>query len=180
LGTSIGITAGIAILFSALRPYNSVVYAPKLKHADEKHAPPPIGKGYFAWFGPLWKTTEKELVNNAGMDAAVFLRFTRMCRNIFLVLAFLGCAVLLPINWIKNTGDDTQQWFMRVTPSYVRGDSNWALLVLAYIFNFIICGFLWWNYRKVHELRRIYFSSEEYQNSLHARTLMVSRIWDTW
>ncbi|KAI0125510.1 hypothetical protein BJ170DRAFT_583138 [Xylariales sp. AK1849] len=177
LGTSIGITAGIAILFSFMRPYNSVVYAPKLKHADEKHAPPPIGKGIFAWVGPLWKTNEKELVNHAGMDAAIFLRFMRMCRNIFLILAALGCGILIPINWTKNTNtDDKQTWLMRLTPLTVWDQSNWGLVVVAYLFNITICGFLWWNYRKVLELRRMYFESEEYQHSLHARTLMLNDI----
>ena len=57
-----GITAAIALCFSFVRPYNTVVYAPKLKHADEKHAPPPLGKGIFAWIKPLWSTTEKDLV----------------------------------------------------------------------------------------------------------------------
>ncbi|ORY65790.1 uncharacterized protein BCR38DRAFT_483470 [Pseudomassariella vexata] len=176
IGSSIGFTLFIAIAFSFLRPYNTVVYAPKLKHADEKHAPPPIGKGYFAWVKPLWNTNEKELVNHAGMDAAIFLRFTRMCRNIFLVLALLGCGILLPINYTKNSGDDTQKWLMRLTPLQVWGDNNWALVTVAYLWVAVICGFLWWNYRKVLELRRFYFESEEYQNSLHARTLMLNDI----
>lgn len=44
---------------------------------------------------------------------------------------------------------------------------------MGYAINFVIGGFLWWNYRKVLQLRRMYFESEEYQHSLHARTLMV-------
>ena len=34
-----------------------------------------------------------------GMDAAVFLRFTRMCRNILLTLSILLCSILLPVHW---------------------------------------------------------------------------------
>ncbi|KAI1339136.1 DUF221 domain protein [Xylariaceae sp. FL0016] len=178
LGTSIGFTAFIAIAFSFVRPYNSVVYAPKLKHADEKHAPPPIGRGYLAWVFPLWKTSEKDLISHAGMDAAIFLRFLRMCRNIFLTLAVFGCGILLPVFYTRNqvTNDDDQKWFMRFTPQNVYDQPFWAIVVMGYIFNFTICGFLWWNYRRILQLRRIYFESEEYQRSLSARTLMLNDI----
>ncbi|KAI0484990.1 DUF221 domain protein [Xylariaceae sp. FL0804] len=177
LGTSVGFTLLITIFFSFVRPYNTIVYAPKLKHADEKHAPPPIGKGYLAWIPPIWNTSEKDMISHAGMDAAIFLRFTRMCRNIFLTIALIGCAILLPTFYLLNsdkTGD--QQWFMRFTPSNVFGQPIWAIVVMGYIVNAVVCGFLWWNYRKVLELRRVYYEGEEYQRSLSARTLMLNDI----
>ncbi|KAI0404985.1 hypothetical protein F4802DRAFT_565070 [Xylaria palmicola] len=177
LGTSLGITLVTAIIFSFVRPYNTVIYAPKLKHADEKHAPPPIGKGFFAWFVPLWRTTEKDLVAHAGMDAAIFIKIMKMMRNIFLSISILGAAVLLPIYWTKNSDDDPdQKWFLRLTPANVWRQPIWALVVSAYLFNIVVVGFLWWNYRQVLRLRRIYFESEEYQRSLSARTLMLNDI----
>ncbi|KAI0011558.1 DUF221-domain-containing protein [Xylariaceae sp. FL0662B] len=177
LGTSIGFTAFIAIAFSFIRPYNSVVYAPKLKHADEEHAPPPIGKGYIAWVVPLWKTSETDVIAHAGMDAAIFLRFTRMCRNIFLVAGVLACAILLPIYYSLNSDkSDEQKWFMRLTPSNVNDQPIWALVVVAYACNITVIGFLWWNYRKILQLRRVYFETKEYQHSLSARTLMLNDI----
>ncbi|KAL2267415.1 hypothetical protein VTJ83DRAFT_4692 [Remersonia thermophila] len=171
IGSSLGTTAAIAICFSLLRPYNNAVYAPKLKHADEKHAPPPLGKGIFAWIAPLWSTTEQDLVNLVGLDAAIFMRFTRMCRNIFLILTVLGCCILIPVNWTFFTPDDL--WFLKVTPRNVWGDPHWATVVFAWLLTVVVCGHLWWNYKKVLDLRRQYMKSEEYQQSLHARTLML-------
>lgn len=109
------------------------------------------------------------------MDAALFIRFTTMCRNIFLVLGVVGCGILLPVFYSLNS-DKTgnQRWFMRLTPSNVNDQPVWAIVVTAYIFNFVIIGFLWWNYREVLKLRRVYFETKEYQQSLSARTLMVS------
>ncbi|KAK3318012.1 hypothetical protein B0H66DRAFT_621565 [Apodospora peruviana] len=172
LGSSLGITAAIALAFSFLRPYNSVVYAPKLKHADEKHAPPPLGRGVFAWIAPLWSTSEEELVNLVGMDATIFMRFTRMCRNMFVILAVIGCAILIPINWTHNAAPD-DIWLKRITPTNVWAEAHWATVVVAWLSTLIVCFFLWWNYRKVVQLRRQYFHSDEYQHSLHARTLML-------
>src|SRR5437870_5111318 len=110
---------GIALLFSLVRPYNSIVYAPKLKHADESHAPPPLGKGIFAWVGPLWKTKEADLVRLVGMDATIFMRFTIMCRNLFVVLSIIGCAVLIPVNYDKNVRFQEQTWLELLTPANV-------------------------------------------------------------
>ena len=109
-----------------------------------------------------------------GLDATIFMRFTIMCRNIFLILALIGCAVLVPVHMDKSIRFDNDVWLARLTPANVFGQPLWAQVVVAWLFNLVVCGFLWWNYRKVLQLRRTYFESEEFQNSLHARTLMVS------
>lgn len=180
IGTSIGFTLLIAIGFSLLRPYNSVVYAPKLKHADERHAPPPMGKGLFAWCGPVVKTNEEDLIVQIGLDATLFLRFTRMCRNIFLVLTVLGCGILLPTyvvggkSFYSNYSNVTL--FAKLTPQFIWGQSNWAQCVVAWAIDFVICGLLWRNYRAVMRLRRQHFDSPEYRQGLHSRTLMINNI----
>ncbi|KAA8633101.1 hypothetical protein SMACR_08580 [Sordaria macrospora] len=170
--SSFSITAAVALGFSLVRPLNTVVYAPKLKHADEKHAPPQLGKGIFSWIKPLWTTTEQDLVKLVGMDATIFMRFTRMCRNIFLSLAVLCCCIQIPINWYKNASPESP-WLQRVTPMNVWGKWQWATVVMSWVTTLIVCFFLWWNYRKVCQLRIQYLRSEEYQQSLHARTLML-------
>ncbi|EGE01538.1 DUF221 domain-containing protein [Trichophyton equinum CBS 127.97] len=178
LGTSIGITAGLALLFSLARPRNSVVYAPKLKHADKAHAPPPLGKGIFAWITPIIKLKEDELVERMGMDATIFLRFTRMCRNMFCVMSIVGCLIMIPINVhysVRSIGKD-KSLFDFMTPELVWGGPLWSNVACAWAFNFIIMYFLWHNYRAIHRLRIRYFQSPEYQKSLHARTVMVTHI----
>lgn len=96
-----------------------------------------------------------------------------MCRDMFLVLSLLGCAVLIPINYNSSVRFGEQSWLDLFTPANVWGNALWAQVVVAWVGNIVICGFLWWNYRKVLQLRRTYFESTEYQHSLHARTLMV-------
>ncbi|KAE8452336.1 hypothetical protein EG329_001036 [Mollisiaceae sp. DMI_Dod_QoI] len=176
LGTSIGFTLLLAIGFSLLRPYNSVVYAPKLKIADDKHAPPPMGRGILAWVGPVLKTTEQELVSLIGLDAVVFLRILRMCRNIFLVMTLIGCGVLIPINLIHGQSFANENTLSRVTPVNTFDLPNYGMTVCAWLFNLVVAGFLWWNYKVILRLRRQYYDSPEYQASLHARTLMINDI----
>lgn len=134
-----------------------------------------MGKGVLAWVGPVMKTKEQELIGLIGLDATVFLRILRMCRNIFIVIAVLGCGILIPINLAKgdNKNFPTQTWLSKLTPVNTRGEPNWGMVVCAWLFNIVVAGFLWWNYRAVLRLRRQYYDTPDYQASLHARTLMV-------
>ena len=184
IGTSLGVTAAIFLAFLILRPFNTIVYAPKLRHADEKHRPPPLDKSLFAWYKPVFKTNEDYYVDRIGLDATVFLRFARMCRNLFITLAVFGCAILIPVNLrysiqqkkITKLSDASTSVFILMTPQLMYGEVFWAHVVVAYLFDIIVCGFLWWTYRAVHRLRRNYMESAEYQNSLHSRTLMITDI----
>jgi hypothetical protein len=175
LGTAVGFTVVLAIAFSFLRPYNSLVYAPKLKVADDKHAPPALGRGIIAWIKPVLLTKEQDLITQIGLDATIFLRVLRMLRNIFVIIAAVGCAILIPINISKGV-DQSPNFILKVTPLNTWGETNWAITICAWIFDIVLCVFLWWNYRAVLRLRRQYYDSPEYQNSLHARTLMVGHI----
>ncbi|TLD36361.1 DUF221-domain-containing protein [Venturia nashicola] len=154
------VSGGLFFLFVFLRPRNNTVYARRAKHADSKHAPPPLEKSLFAWTGSVKKIEEQELVEKIGLDAVIFLRFLRMLRNIFLLLAVIGCAVLIPIN---VTGGHAlySQWnniatLMKFTPQYIFGQKFWAYVILA--------------------LRRAYFNSQDYRSSLHSRTLLVTHL----
>jgi hypothetical protein len=145
-----------------------------------------MGKGPLAWIGPVLKTKEHELVNLIGLDATIFLRMLRMCRNIFLCITVVGCGILIPINMIKGVQNNEDQYatkadfVSRVTPINVHGRANWGMTICAWLFDITVIFFLWWNYRAVLRLRRTYFESPDYQNSLHARTLMVGIFWYFW
>jgi hypothetical protein len=132
-----------------------------------------MGKGMLAWVGPVLKTKEQDLITQIGLDATVFLRVLRMCRNIFLVLSVLGCGILIPVNLIKGQVVGKVDVITKVTPLNTFGNPNWAITICAWIFNAVLAAFLWYNYRAVLKLRRQYYESPEFQNSLHARTLMV-------
>ncbi|GFF47141.1 uncharacterized protein C354.08c [Aspergillus lentulus] len=178
LGASAGISILLALLFSVFRPRHTLVYAPKVKHADRRHTPPPVGKGFFAWMRPVLRTREPELVECIGLDATVFLRFTKMCRNIFIILSIIGCGVMIPVNLTKSNGSGISSLsaFATMTPLYVTTEAIWSQVICAWAFDIIIAYFLWRNYKAVTALRRKYFQSSDYQRSLHARTLMITDI----
>jgi len=153
------------------------VYAPRVRHVDEKRAPPPVDKGAFSWVPPVIKTDEKILTEKVGVDATIFLRFTKMSRNLMIVLSVIGCGVYIPLNITQNMRNNAMNHtniFISLTPLGVWGTACWAHVIVSYIFDVLICFFVWFNYRAVTRLRREYLASCEYQESLHSRTLMVS------
>lgn len=167
----------LAAGFCLLRPRTNAVYAPRAKHADAKHAPPRLDQGYLSWIHPIKNVGEHELMEKIGMDAVVFLRFLKMLRNIFLVISVLGLGIILPVNLTgggSSGGTDQITRLVKFTPQFGTGSKFWAYTICAYLFDGIICFFIWWNYRKVLQLRRKYLQSPEYLSSLHSRTLMVS------
>ncbi len=173
----------LALLFSLLRPRISTVYAPKLKYGDEQHAPPRIGKGFTAWVAPVATTNESQMVDKVGLDATVFLRFTRMCRDIFLVLGVIGVCILIPANVVGSDKEILKEipdrYFALMTPQYVYGEKSktlWSHVVSSYLIDLVIAFFLWRNYIAVTRLRRQYFESPGYQMSLSSRTLMFTDI----
>ncbi|KAK6349091.1 hypothetical protein TWF730_009850 [Orbilia blumenaviensis] len=180
LASSIGISLGIFILFCLLRPHNATVYAPRLKYSDEKHAPPPIEKGYLSWLAPVFKYKEEDLVNKIGLDAIVFLRFLRLLRNLFGVLSGLS-VIMIGVNAgcsaknkhiVNNVGDP----FIYMSPQIVFGECLYAHILMSWIFPIVICGFIWHSYRKLAALKLAYFESDEYKSTLHAKTLMVTDV----
>lgn len=137
-----------------------------------------MGKGPFSWIKPVAKAKEDMLVEKLGLDAAVFLRFTRMLRNIFCILGVIGVAIMIPVNITTGTSaiQDKSNVFSIMTPLYTFGEGLWAQVVVAYAIDIVILYFMWRNYRKVHDLRRAYFDSPQYQQSLHARSILIRHI----
>ncbi|KAK5070313.1 hypothetical protein LTR70_010684 [Exophiala xenobiotica] len=178
LGLSLGVSTALALLFSLLRPRHSLVYAPRSRYADSAHTLPPMGKGLFGWIKPVWSAKEDLIVEKLGLDAAIFLRFTRMLRNIFVVLAALGVVIMIPVNVTTGVGgiQDKSNVFAIMTPLYTFGQGLWAQVVVAYAIDLVVIYFIWANYRKVQTLRRAYFNSSEYQGSLSARSVLLRHI----
>ena len=118
------------------------------------------------------------MVEKLGMDAAVFLRFTQMLRNIFCVLGVIGVGIMIPVNVTTGVSGirDKSNVFATMTPLYTFGSGLWAQVVVAYFVNITMIYFVWHNYRKVHVMRRKYFNSNEYQGSLSSRSVLIRHL----
>ncbi|KAG2219661.1 hypothetical protein INT45_011845 [Circinella minor] len=189
LGINFGIAFGIFMIFSILRPKHNLVYAPRYKYARKNAQPPIIGNGLFSWFRPVMRTDELSLLSMIGYDAVLFIRFMRMLRTLLYKMTAVGfCIMIINIvatsytgEWPPSPGVD----FLSIsTINYYDGkfhsDGNlgwyWAHSVGSWLVSIFIYHALWSNYREYVRLRREYFDSEEYQRSVHSRTLLVFNV----
>lgn len=178
---SLGGSLILFVAFCLIRPRNNVVYAPRIKYHEGKK-PKPLGQHPLSWMKLIFKVKEHELVEHIGIDAVLYIRFMTMCRNLFLIFSVVGCLVMIPINVVYNLKSPMAEnasksdAFVLMTPTLLYGNTLYAHIVVTWIFDAVICFFLWRNFNKIIDLRRNKFKTEEYQNALFMRTLMATEI----
>ena len=131
----------------------------------------------------MLRTKEALLLRQVGLDATIFLRFTRMLRNVFTMLALTASAVLIPVN--IRTADPALSaavpFFLKVSPQYLNGSASlWGYVAVAYVFNGIVCAFLWYNYRAVLRLKVEYYRNLDPHSHVEARTILMTNVPDEW
>jgi hypothetical protein len=133
----------------------------------------------FGWISPLLHTKEPELVDKIGLDAAAFLRFLRMMRTIFSLVAILTCAILIPINVsynLRNVPSTSRDALSMLTIRDVGGNTLWAHVGMVYVITGIVIVAIWFHWTAMVRLRAQFFRSPEYALSFYARTLIVTRV----
>ena len=129
-----------------MRPNNKIVYAPKVKYAENGRQPPRVGDGFFDWLKPIIKYKEQDLLPLIGLDAVTYLRFGRMMRWMVTTMALVMCVVLIPVDLAynlknKNQSDGTNYIITAITMRSVQGPSIWAHVAMSYVGTIIALGF---------------------------------------
>ncbi|KAJ6416329.1 hypothetical protein OIU84_002225 [Salix udensis] len=145
----------LAFAILRIQPFNDRVYFPKwyLKGLRSK----------------ALKMPEPELIDHAGLDSAVYLRIYLMGLKIFVPIAFLAWAVLVPVNYTNDTLK-IAQLVSNVTASDIdklsisnvplKSQRFWTHIVMAYAFTFWTCRVLLKEYEKVASMRLQFLSAE--------------------
>ncbi|EJT96751.1 DUF221-domain-containing protein [Dacryopinax primogenitus] len=165
------------LAFNILRPQNKIIYEPKSKYFEGDKRPPKIPNGFFDWVKPLLTTNEDTLMHLIGLDAVAYLRFLRMLRYLFVIVAALVCAVLIPVNVVFTKGHTANyNTLSMLTIGSVSGNILYVHAGITYLITFIILGFVYINWRRMVELKIRFFRSPEYIESFYARTLMIRHV----
>ncbi|KAI5414542.1 protein OSCA1 [Lathyrus oleraceus] len=189
----IGVAAGINILsafiffvaFAILRlqPLNDRVYFPKwyLKglRTDPVHGGAFVRKvvnldwrsyiRFLNWMPAALRMPEPELIDHAGLDSVVYLRIYLLGLKIFVPIAFLAWAMLVPVNWtstgleIAGVKNITSSDIDKLSISNVQRGSErfWSHIIAAYAFTFWTCYILMKEYGKVAAMRLQFLAAEK-------------------
>lgn len=175
----------IFLTFCAMRRKFTIVYAVRpYRNRKIRRLPP----SFFGWLPLLYDISPEEVLQVAGLDAYVFLRFFRMCVKILLVLAVLGMTLMFPLRWVGAgamgeifsagaTGE-------KIPPGSARagGDSSArstppsyliACTIFTYIFTAVVNYFLLSETRHIIHTRQRFLGS---QKSLTDRTIMITNV----
>jgi hypothetical protein len=128
---------------------------------------------------PLINVKEPELVDKIGLDAATFLRFLRMMRTAFSLVALLTCLILIPINVsynLKNVPAGSRDQLSMLTIRDVQGNYLWAHVGMVYIITAVVIVVVWFHWTAMVRLRTQFYRSPEYALSFYARTLAVMHV----
>lgn len=191
---SFGFSAFIA--FCILRTQWPDLYAARVVHHPGL---PQLPKSFFGWIPVLYRITEEQILEHAGLDAFVFLGFFSMTIKLLAVCTFFTVAVISPVR-LHFTGayDDSNALSAIYTPqrkvmkllgpkvnSTASGPTDdetwpedydtylWCYVIFAYIFTFLTGYFL---LRQTHHIVRVRQSYLGSQNSITDRTIRLSGV----
>jgi hypothetical protein len=111
---------------------------------------------------------EPEIIDKVGLDAAAFLRFIRMMRTIFFLVALSGCAILIPIDVsynLRHVSSPHRDNLTILTIRDVKGSYLWAHITMVYIITATVMIVVRYHWLIMVDLRAQYFRSPEYVHS---------------
>ncbi|KAK4492546.1 hypothetical protein RD792_003358 [Penstemon davidsonii] len=171
----------LAFAFLRLQPFNDRVYFPKWYkkgiRASPRRSGPMMKKfinldfrtylKFWNWMPAALRMPEPELIDHAGLDSAVYVRIYLLGLKIFVPIAILAFAVLVPVNWTGSTLDDikdlTYSNIDKLSISNVPSGSIRlvAHIIMAYVFTFWTCYVLYKEYQIITNKRLQFLASEK-------------------
>ena len=128
--------------------------------------PPELPTGFLAWVRPLMAIPKERILQLAGLDAYMLLRYIRMCLKICLCSGFLGLVVLVPLYLHgdqKKPADGRWNTVMRDPKLISMGNVKelhwlWVPIVFAYFTTFHTLYLLKREYKRFLTLRLTFLS----------------------
>lgn len=178
--TQILIAAGLVAFFSVLRPANRVVYEPRTKYLPEEKKPPALGTKYFEWLEVV-RVDDLEQVDRLGLDAVMFLRFSLFLANYFTYCLYIAIPLMLVHFFSAPASNGEVLTFLTMFHMPPTSPLFWLDTVAAYAQSFIFyctdfshSGMMYQLWKEYITLKKSYFKSAEFQNSVNNRTLLLT------
>ncbi|KAF1971463.1 DUF221-domain-containing protein [Bimuria novae-zelandiae CBS 107.79] len=174
------------VTFCLLRPRWKGLYAARKKQNNLATALPELPDSFLGWILPLWRITDEQVLESAGLDAYVYLAFFKMAIKFLLVALFFALAVIKPVHDTHQEQDipddehkdhdarDGLSTLMTMATNYeAYTDYLWMYLVFAYLFTAFLLYLIVSQTRKIIEVRQTYLGS---QKTITDRTIRLSGI----
>lgn len=173
----------LLILFEKLRHVKSVYFCREewMRH----RRPPDLPPGFLTWVRPLMSIPKERILQLAGLDAYMLLRYIQMCLKICLCSGFFGLVVLLPMyvhGDRSNPSDGRLSTIMKDPKLISLGNIKdlhwlWVPIAIAYFTTFHTLYLLKSEYKRFLTLRLTFLSvGDPDVNIQKSFSVMVDRI----
>ncbi|XP_021822928.1 CSC1-like protein At3g21620 isoform X1 [Prunus avium] len=169
----------VAFAILRIQPVNDRVYFPKWYIKGLRSSPSSGGAlvskfvnldfrsyvKFLNWMPAALQMPEPELIDHAGLDSAAYLRIYLIGLKIFVPIAFVAFAVMVPVNWTNSTLKNSNVVFSNIDELSISnvpvGSSRfWTHIVMAYAFTLWTCYVLKREYEKVASMRLHFLASD--------------------
>ncbi len=160
LSFGVCIFAGIFVAFEFFRSKFLDIFIPNVRRGlfDDSTTnvePPNAFPG--SWIMQIWKYSDDDILDIAGMDAYVYLRFLKMCFKITLLVSIFSSALLAVYGTAVNDDDDVvgiNHYSLANIPS---GNVRlWAPFLFTYLYTFIFLYYIYKEYENF-TMKRAYY-----------------------
>ena len=176
LAFAIGIPAFLVFCFLRTRWYK-LYQNKRLNHATL----PILRDGWFNWMIDLWKVSDEQVLEFAGLDAVIFLGFFKLAMKFLASSAFLGMTVIVPV---KKVFSDEDPWgnITMIHPGVYDYETTkhkeqkhwlWSYVVFVYVFSILAWYFLAQETRRTTKIRQTYLGN---QSTVTDRTVRLSGV----
>ncbi|SAM00767.1 hypothetical protein [Absidia glauca] len=160
--------------FLILRKTRPQTYSPRTYATPLEKRPPPLSNGTIRWMWDIFQISDDALIRTMGLDRFMILKFLRMGMVVFVSFSLLAIPILFPLNIINQLDSPGLN---KLTIGNIKDSRRmWAHLVLAIV---LTAGLIYYTFHETRQylvLRRAYLMSDDYRNSVMARTLYVPSI----
>ncbi|ESQ35850.1 hypothetical protein EUTSA_v10006880mg [Eutrema salsugineum] len=181
-GINIAICVVLVSLYSILRkqPANYCVYFGRMLSGGRVKRHDPLWYERFApspsWLVKAWETTEDEMLASAGLDAVVFIRMVICSIRIFSIVAVVGIAFVLPVNYYgqKMAHKDVHLeslGIFTIENLHQRSRWLWVHCLSLYIISSAACALLYFEYKSIAK-KRLAFITGSASKPSHFTVLM--------
>ncbi|KAJ5924642.1 hypothetical protein N7466_008829 [Penicillium verhagenii] len=185
---SFALGLGAFLSFCVLRPKWTELYAARRKQRSSASRLPELPDSLFGWIPVLYRITDEEVLQSAGLDAYVFLSFFKFATRLLLYVFIFAVGIILPVH-VSYTGNsgipgwDTEPGNNSITAlaTVAKGDKDtvpdltylWIYVVFPYVFSGLAIYLLLQETNKIIHTRQTYLGN---QTSTTDRTVRLSGI----
>jgi hypothetical protein len=146
----------LIVAFEFLRTREIDIYAPRTR-GQHPTAPEPE-RGLFGWFTQVYNISDDEMLQLAGLDGYVLLRFLLFCTKLCTICT-LGAAILMPVYYYSEGVDDDINGVDRLSMANVdtRGHRLWGSLAGSYLFTMVFLYLIHLEYEAFMKARTKFF-----------------------